>query len=204
MFSFTGQYGIMHEDSIGSDAGLYYMRARYYDPEVGRFISEDPIGFAGGDVNLYAYVSGNPINYVDPLGLWQYLGWKLLKNGGRKLIGKFSSKKAAVIARRQGVNIQARTKQAARALQKAASKGNPISKHKGHVLKNGAQGAAHYQAKGMVGHSFWSGIGAFTVDLFDPFAAEAVGRAEVPFATNELTEIISGAGNSLQSSNSGK
>ena len=48
--------------------GLYYMRARYYDPVVGRFISEDPIGFAGRDVNLYAYVSGNPVNYIDPDG----------------------------------------------------------------------------------------------------------------------------------------
>jgi uncharacterized protein RhaS with RHS repeats len=45
------------------------MRARYYDPYVGRFISEDPIGFAGGDVNLYLYVSNNPVNFVDPFGL---------------------------------------------------------------------------------------------------------------------------------------
>ncbi|MDD5452109.1 MAG: RHS repeat-associated core domain-containing protein [Desulfovibrionales bacterium] len=49
--------------------GFYYMRARYYDPNVGRFISEDPIGFEGGDVNLYAYVGNNPIMLIDPLGL---------------------------------------------------------------------------------------------------------------------------------------
>jgi len=48
---------------------LYYMRARYYDPVIGRFISEDPIGFEGGDVNLYAYVGNNPMNFVDPEGL---------------------------------------------------------------------------------------------------------------------------------------
>ncbi len=71
-FKFAGQYGIMHEDSIGSDAGLYYMRARYYDPEVGRFISEDPSGFSDGP-NLYAYVGNNPVNHVDPLGLYSYL-----------------------------------------------------------------------------------------------------------------------------------
>lgn len=45
-------------------------RARYYDPKVGRFVTRDPIGFDGGDYNLYNYVGGNPINYIDPYGLW--------------------------------------------------------------------------------------------------------------------------------------
>src|SRR5687768_13807633 len=49
--------------------GLYYYRARYYNPTLGRFISEDPIGFAGGDANLYAYVGNDPISYKDPSGL---------------------------------------------------------------------------------------------------------------------------------------
>jgi RHS repeat-associated protein len=48
--------------------GLYYYRARYYHPALQRFISEDPIEFASGDVNFYAYVGGNPINYGDPTG----------------------------------------------------------------------------------------------------------------------------------------
>jgi RHS repeat-associated protein len=50
------------------EIGLHYYRARYYDPKVGRFISEDPIGLKGG-VNFYGYVNGNPTNLVDPLGL---------------------------------------------------------------------------------------------------------------------------------------
>jgi RHS repeat-associated protein len=49
--------------------GLMYYRARQYDPQVGRFTSEDPIGFAGGDVNLYGYVANDPQNWVDPSGL---------------------------------------------------------------------------------------------------------------------------------------
>lgn len=53
------------------ETGLYYYRARYYDPMEGRFISKDPIGFDGGDVNLYGYVQNNPINWVDPSGLSQ-------------------------------------------------------------------------------------------------------------------------------------
>ena len=52
------------------DAGLYYMRARWYDPGPGRFISEDPIGLAGGD-NLYAFVGDDPVNGSDPSGQWK-------------------------------------------------------------------------------------------------------------------------------------
>jgi len=62
-YKFVGQHGVMTDPN-----GFYYMRARYYDPEVGRFISEDPIGFEGGDTNLYAYVGNNPATLIDPNG----------------------------------------------------------------------------------------------------------------------------------------
>ncbi|MFZ2631084.1 MAG: RHS repeat-associated core domain-containing protein [Desulfosalsimonadaceae bacterium] len=64
-FQYVGSYGVMAESN-----GLYFMRARYYDPKVGRFISEDPKGFDGGDVNLYAYAGNNPVMFVDPSGQW--------------------------------------------------------------------------------------------------------------------------------------
>jgi RHS repeat-associated protein len=57
---FPGQY----EDV---ETGLYYNRFRYYDPQIGRYISEDPIGLLGG-VGLYVYVC-DPITWWDPLGL---------------------------------------------------------------------------------------------------------------------------------------
>jgi uncharacterized protein RhaS with RHS repeats len=47
--------------------GLYYYRARYYDPLAGRFLSEDPIRFSGG-VDFYPYVKGDPITLSDPFG----------------------------------------------------------------------------------------------------------------------------------------
>ena len=48
--------------------GLMYYRARQYDPQIGRFTSEDPIGFAGGDVNLYGYARNKPLRFIDSLG----------------------------------------------------------------------------------------------------------------------------------------
>lgn len=50
------------------DSGLYYYRARYYDPEIGRFISEDPKGFGAG-INFYAYCKNSPNDCTDPSGL---------------------------------------------------------------------------------------------------------------------------------------
>jgi len=50
------------------ETGLYYYRARYYDPAVGKFLSEDPTGFDGGS-NFYRYAANSPTNFIDPLGL---------------------------------------------------------------------------------------------------------------------------------------
>jgi RHS repeat-associated protein len=52
-----------------TDTKLIRFGAREYDPTVGRWTSKDPIGFNGGDTNLYAYVGGNPMSAVDPSGL---------------------------------------------------------------------------------------------------------------------------------------
>ena len=60
----ASQYTGRENDSTG----LHYYRARYYSPVLQRFISEDPIGFGGGDINLYAYVGNAPTNFKDPSG----------------------------------------------------------------------------------------------------------------------------------------
>lgn len=48
--------------------GLTYYRARWYDPQIGRFMLEDPIGFGGGDTNFYTYAKNNPLSFTDPRG----------------------------------------------------------------------------------------------------------------------------------------
>jgi RHS repeat-associated protein len=50
-------------------SGLYFYRARYYNPQLQRFISEDPLGYAGNSVNFYEYANSNPVNFRDPFGL---------------------------------------------------------------------------------------------------------------------------------------
>jgi RHS repeat-associated protein len=62
-YQFAGQLGVEQDDT-----GLIYMRARYYDPILERFISKDPIGILGG-LNVYDYVGRNPMSYADPSGL---------------------------------------------------------------------------------------------------------------------------------------
>jgi len=59
------------------ETGLYYYRARYYDQNAGRFLTEDRIGFAGDGANFYAYTLNDPINWVDPLGTSLTCPWFL-------------------------------------------------------------------------------------------------------------------------------
>jgi RHS repeat-associated protein len=73
-YGFTGR----ERDSL---TGLLHYRARSYDPQVGRFISEDPIGLAGG-VNQFAYVGNNPGNRTDPSGLASILVIVAARSGG--------------------------------------------------------------------------------------------------------------------------
>jgi hypothetical protein len=53
---------------MSPEADLYYMRNRWYEPRTGRFLSEDPLGLAGG-INGYAFSSDDPVNGADPFGL---------------------------------------------------------------------------------------------------------------------------------------
>ncbi|MHB1348606.1 MAG: RHS repeat-associated core domain-containing protein [Desulfobulbaceae bacterium] len=62
-FTYVGEFGVMSEGG-----NIYFMKNRYYDAVTGRFIQKDPIGFTGGQSNLYAYVGNNPVEQIDPAG----------------------------------------------------------------------------------------------------------------------------------------
>jgi RHS repeat-associated protein len=75
---FQGQY-------YDEETGLHYNLNRYYDPFTGRYITQDPVGILGG-LNSYQYVNGDPINWIDPLGLI-----KVENNGFEGIAGKESN-----------------------------------------------------------------------------------------------------------------
>ena len=91
-FTYTGR-------EYDSETGMYFYRARYYDPKVGRFVTKDPIGFDGGDVNLYNYVGGSPINHTDPYGLFQFVNpytyWRDFFRGSSDLYRNFKDMRDA-------------------------------------------------------------------------------------------------------------
>jgi len=61
-FGYVGEFGVMDDGN-----SLNYMRLRYYQPDTGRFVSEDPLMIPGG--NRYGYTENNPIMFIDPIGM---------------------------------------------------------------------------------------------------------------------------------------
>ena len=98
-FRFVGQWGVMNFKEVPE---LFYMRARIYDAQHGRFLSADPLGIAGRSKNFYTYAYNNPIHFNDPKGTiapWVaaglintvvYAGFQLATGGDITVGGKLS------------------------------------------------------------------------------------------------------------------
>ncbi|MEC0210419.1 polymorphic toxin-type HINT domain-containing protein [Paenibacillus ehimensis] len=83
-FQYNGRDGVMTDPN-----GLYYMRARYYQPEIKRFVNRDVLTGTiseASTLNRYAYVNGNPVSYVDPFGLSRDGDSSFLLQGGNFLV----------------------------------------------------------------------------------------------------------------------
>jgi len=85
--------GREHDESTG----LYFLRARYYHPQLQRFVSEDPWGLAAGDVNFYAYVANNPVTLKDPLGLWSRTMHANMTRNTMRAAGEFSERDIQIV-----------------------------------------------------------------------------------------------------------
>lgn len=83
---FTNPYEFMGREA--DIAGLYYYRARYYSPIMAGFISEDPIGFGGGQLSFTAAFRGDPLDNTDPYGLWSVTVTAIDVVGGAIEFGK--------------------------------------------------------------------------------------------------------------------
>jgi len=66
----TTPIGVLAGQRQDPKTGLHYNYHRYYDPAIGRYLTTDPIGLEGG-INPYVYVQNNPVNFVDPYGLFE-------------------------------------------------------------------------------------------------------------------------------------
>ena len=83
-YRFTGR-------TLDTETGLYHYRNRYYSPDVGRFIEQDPLEYLTGQTNYYCYAGNNPVMFNDPMGLDF---WGDLKSGMQTMFPKSPITKA--------------------------------------------------------------------------------------------------------------
>ena len=130
----------------------------------GRFISKDPISFDGGDVNLYAMVQNNPVNYIDPDGLLASYIVKRIGQWSLKKLGRVTRDEAKRVFKKEGKDIMG-SKTALKKLVKKKGKGKPICETHG-------EGKKHWHTPDRDGkHAFIAGsiAGILTVlDYIDP------------------------------------
>lgn len=206
------------EDDPGYTGHLYdgnlqlnYMKARYYDPEIGRFYSNDPLGFDAYNpisFNRYAYANNSPLKFVDETGEAGKVGWlvRFVEDGFERV--RPVTKREAVEIRKSGRNFEGKTKPISKQVEVAAHGRENLLRHSGqprpgnvgrHQLPDGSGlGRPHYQTAGKRGHSYWSSaaaalsvvgaklteVAADAVELTDPLGIQSI--AEDPYFSPDI------------------
>ncbi|MBV6501892.1 MAG: hypothetical protein CJBNEKGG_04433 [Prosthecobacter sp.] len=140
---------------------LYY-GFRYYSPELGRWLSRDPIEENGG-INLYGMVGNDSVNHFDVLGMGKgkivgYLAKRFGQQSVKKVTPIFTHKEAAQLFKK-GSELMMKSRDDATKVARIAIDKKNLLRHKGHKLKTGKTGAPHYQDNTAPGkHIFWSTV----------------------------------------------
>lgn len=152
------------------DTGLTRFGARDYNPETGRWLERDPIGFAGGDANLYTYCGNDPVNCIDPSG---HFGL-----GGAAVGSILGAITGAVVAAHNNTDI---------------GKGALIGAATGAAIGSGAAlfaGAAEVMGVGLAGQAGASAVGAAHGAFFGNLTAQALVNGRVDFKEVALTTAL--------------
>ena len=195
-FRFQGQY-------YDEESGLHYNRFRYYDPEIGRFVSQDPIGLRGG-TNLFEYAP-NPIIWVDPLGLSAFSCNKLTACGCKEIL----KSENVIIGKHGDMKKIGGLKDSHHIYQDAAVRNIPNYKYN-HAIAISIQGrnpdgstrnTPHYRANRAQDNSSKAGIlGAETVVAYNPLRAAGLSAKAAKCATLEARKYLIGLGANAGSS----
>jgi RHS repeat-associated protein len=118
-FGYTGR-------EFDAETGLYYYRARYYDPQTGQFIGQDPLSFGAGDSNLYRYVGNSPTNLTDPSGMWPWDGLGEKINQGANYVAEKVHQGANWAKQEAGYHAEGWKQEAAEAHLGEQFRSNPV------------------------------------------------------------------------------
>jgi RHS repeat-associated protein len=160
-FGYTGR-------EFDAETGLYYYRARYYDPQTGQFIGQDPLSFGAGDSNLYRYVGNSPTNLTDPSGMWPWDGLGEKINQGANYVAEKVQKGANWVKQEAGYHVDGWNQEAEEAQLGEQLYSNPL----GTLVDAGEAGAQ--EVKERVTHQADAVTPDYVATFNDPNANPAV------------------------------